>query len=72
MLSICGKESKFFQNVCPVSLLSTTDNLFEKVIQKIVQEDIKDIEGLINASQLGFHDCHSMTFQCMRLTVCVI
>jgi len=32
-----GKDSKFPQNLRPISLLSTTGKLFQKVIQKIVQ-----------------------------------
>jgi hypothetical protein len=47
--------------------LSTTGKLFEKVILKIVQRHI-DKRGLLHASQLGFHACHSTTPQCMRLT----
>jgi hypothetical protein len=41
--------------------------LFEKVILKIFQKLI-DERCLLNASQFGFHACHSTTLQCMRLT----
>jgi hypothetical protein len=40
--------------------------LFKKAILKIVQRHIEE-RGLLNASQFGFHACHSMTLQCMRL-----
>jgi hypothetical protein len=61
-----GKDRKFPQNLCPISLLPTTGKLFEKVILKIVQRHIED-RGLLNASQFGFRARHSMTLQCMRL-----
>jgi hypothetical protein len=61
-----GKDPKLPQNLCPISILSTTDKLFKKVIMKIVQRYIEE-NGLINASQSGFHACHSIPFQCMRL-----
>jgi hypothetical protein len=50
-----GKNSKFPQNLRPISLLFTTGKLFEKVILKIVQRQI-DEKGWIT------------TLQCMRLT----
>jgi hypothetical protein len=50
-----------------ISLLSTTDKLFGKVILKVVQKHIEE-RGLLNASQFGFHARHSTTLQCMRLT----
>jgi hypothetical protein len=37
-----GKDPKLPQNLCPISLLSTTGKLFEKVILKIVQRHIED------------------------------
>jgi hypothetical protein len=61
-----GKNPKFPQNLCPISLLSTSGKLFEKGILKIVQKHIEE-RGLLNASQFGFCACHSMTLQCMRL-----
>jgi hypothetical protein len=36
-----GKDSKFLQNLRPISLLSTTGELFEKVIPKIVKRHIE-------------------------------
>jgi hypothetical protein len=62
-----GKDPKFPQNLRPISLLSTADKLFEKVILKILQKHI-DERGLLNASQFGFRARHSTTIQCMRPT----
>jgi hypothetical protein len=61
------KDSKFLQNLCPISLLCTTDKLFEKVILKILQRHIEE-RGLISASQFGFRARYSTTLQYMRLT----
>jgi hypothetical protein len=61
-----GKGSKFPQNLRPISLLSTTENLFEKVILKLLQKHL-DERGLLNVSQFGFRARHSTTLQCMRL-----
>jgi hypothetical protein len=61
-----GKDPKFPQNLRPISLLSTTVKLFEKVILKIVQRHI-DERDLLYASQFGFRARHSTTLQCMRL-----
>jgi hypothetical protein len=65
-LSKPGKDSKFPQNLRPISLLSKTGKLFEKVILKIVQRHIGK-KGLLNACQFGFRSRHSTTLQCMRL-----
>jgi hypothetical protein len=62
-----GKDPKFPQNVRPISLLSTTGKLFEKVILEIVQWHVEE-RGLRNASQFGFRVRHSTTLQTMRLT----
>jgi hypothetical protein len=56
-----GKGPKFSQNLCLISLLSTTGKLLEKVILKIVQRHIE--ERGQPASQSGFHAC-----QCTRFT----
>jgi hypothetical protein len=61
-----SKDPKFPQNLLPISLLSTTGKLLEKVILKIVQRHTEE-RGLLNAGQFGFRACHSMTLQCMRL-----
>jgi hypothetical protein len=62
-----GKDPKYPQNLRPISLLSTTGKLLEKVILKALQKHI-DERGMLNASQFGFHARHSTTLQCMRLT----
>jgi hypothetical protein len=62
-----GKDPKFLQNLSPISLLSTTGKLFEKVIVKIVQWYTEEGD-LLNASQFGFRARHGTTLQCMRLT----
>jgi hypothetical protein len=62
-----GKEPKFPQNLRPISLLSTTGKLFEKVVLKIVQRHTEE-RGLHNEFQFGFRAHHSTTLQCMRLT----
>jgi hypothetical protein len=61
------KYPKFSQYLHPISHLSTTGKLFEKVILNIVQKQI-DERGLLIASQRGFSARHSTTLQCMRLT----
>jgi hypothetical protein len=48
-----GKGPKFPLILRPISLLSMTRKLFEKVILKIVQRYIQEIV-LFNASQFGF------------------
>jgi hypothetical protein len=62
-----GKNPKFPRNLRPISLLSTTDKLFEEVVLKIIQRHIEE-RGLHNACQFGFLARHSTTLQCMRLT----
>jgi hypothetical protein len=44
-----GKAPKFPQHLRPISLLSTTGKLLEKVILNIVQKHIED-RGLLNAT----------------------
>jgi hypothetical protein len=66
MLPKPGKKPKFPQNLYLISLLSKTGKLFEKVLTQIVQRYTEE-RGLINASQFGFHACHSIPFQHMRL-----
>jgi hypothetical protein len=61
-----GKDPKFPQNLRPISLLSSTGKVFEKVILEIVKRHIEE-RNLLNASQFGFHARHSTTLQCMRL-----
>jgi hypothetical protein len=61
-----GKDPKFPQNLRPISLLSKTGKLFEKVVLKIVQRHIESKEQ-INPSKFGFRARHSTTLQSMRL-----
>jgi hypothetical protein len=61
------KDPKLPQNLRPISLLSTTGKLFEKVILKLLQKHIEE-KCLFNASQFGSRARHSTTLQCMRLT----
>jgi hypothetical protein len=62
-----GKDIKFPQNLRPISLLSTTGKLLEKVILKIVQIHTEE-RGLLNATQFSFRGRHSMTLEGMRFT----
>jgi hypothetical protein len=66
-LSKPGKGPKFPQSSSTIILLSTTGNIFEKVILKIVQRHIGK-RGLLNASHFGFRARQRTTLQCMRLT----
>jgi hypothetical protein len=61
-----GKDPKFPQNLCPISLLSTTGKVFENVILETVKRHIGEKNSL-NSSQFGFRALHSTTLQCMRL-----
>jgi hypothetical protein len=62
-----GKDPKFAQNLRPISLLSTTGKLFEKVILTRIQWHIEEW-SLNNGSHFGSLAHHSTTLQCMRLT----
>jgi hypothetical protein len=62
-----GKEPKFPQNLCPISLLCSRGKLFDKDIVKMVQRHIEE-RCLLNASHFGFRARHSTTLQFMRLT----
>jgi hypothetical protein len=52
-----GKDPKFPQNLRPISLLSTTGKVFEKVVLEIVKRHIGE-KNLLNASQFGFRALH--------------
>jgi hypothetical protein len=60
-----GKGAKFPKNLRPISLFSTTGNLFEEVILKILQRHIEE-RGVLNVMQFGFRALHGMTLQRMR------
>jgi hypothetical protein len=49
-----------------ISLISTKDKLFQKVILKIFQKHVQG-KGLLNAGQFDFRAPHSTTLQCKRL-----
>jgi hypothetical protein len=57
-----SKNPAFLQNVCHITLLSTTDKLFEELTLKIMQMQIEE-RGVL----YGFHAHHRGTLQCMRL-----
>jgi hypothetical protein len=57
-----GKDLQFPQNLHPISLLSSTDKVFEKFILEIVKRHIGE-RNLLNTSQLGFRARHSTTLQ---------
>jgi hypothetical protein len=61
-----GKDPKLPQNLRPISLLSSTGKVFEKVIFEIVKRHIGE-RNIFNASQFGFHARHSTTLQCIRI-----
>jgi hypothetical protein len=61
------KDSKFPQNLRPISLLPTTSKLLKKVILKLAQKHIEE-RDLLTANQFGFRARHSTIVQCMRLT----
>jgi hypothetical protein len=61
-----GKDPKISPNLRPISLLSTTGELLEKLILRTTQEHIEK-RNLLNAGQFGFRADHSTTLQCMRL-----
>jgi hypothetical protein len=62
-----GKVPKLPQNLRPISLLSATGKLFEKVTLQLHQKYIEE-RGL----QFGFRARQSTTLQCMRLADHVI
>jgi hypothetical protein len=61
-----SKDPKFPQNLRPISLLSSTDKGFGKVISEIAKRHIEE-RNLLNTSQFGFRARHGTTLQCMRL-----
>jgi hypothetical protein len=61
-----GENPKFPQNLHPISLLSSTGKVFEKVILEIVKRHIEE-KILLNGSQFGFCARHSTTLQCIGL-----
>jgi hypothetical protein len=68
MIVLPGKDQKFLQNLRPISLISTTGKLFEKVVLRILQMHIEKKKNLLSASQFGFHANLSTKLQFIRLT----
>jgi hypothetical protein len=60
-----GKKPKFPHNLRPISPLSTTDELFEKITLKIVQRHVEE-NNLLNACQFDFRALHNTMLQCMK------
>jgi hypothetical protein len=60
-----GKDPKFPQKLSPISLLSTTGKLSEKLTLRTIQKHTEE-RNLLNASQFGFRADHSTTLQCLR------
>jgi hypothetical protein len=61
------EDPKCPQNLQPITLLSTTVKLLEKVVPKVVQSHI-EVRVLLDASKFGFRARRNITLQCMRLT----
>jgi hypothetical protein len=61
-----GKDPKCPQNLSPISLLSTTGKLFEKLILRTIEKHVEE-RNLLNTSQFYFRADHSTTLQYMRL-----
>jgi hypothetical protein len=55
------------QNLCLISLLSTTGKQFENLIFRTIQRHIEKT-NLLNASRFGFSAYNSAAFKLMRLT----
>jgi hypothetical protein len=62
-----GKDPKFLQNVCPISLSANRGKIKKKNTLKMVQSHAK-VRDLLNASQFGFREQYSTTLQCVKLT----
>jgi hypothetical protein len=62
-----GKNTKFPQNLRPISLLSTTGGLLAKLVLRIIHRHIKE-RKLLSTSQFGFRAHHSTTLESMRIT----
>jgi hypothetical protein len=61
-----GKNLKFPQNLSPINLLSTTGELFEKLILRTMQKHAEE-RNLRNVSQFDFRVEHSTSLQYIRL-----
>jgi hypothetical protein len=61
-----GEDPKLPKDLYPISLLSPTVKLFEKVVVKFFQRHIEN-RNLLNANQFGFRARDTTTLECMRL-----
>jgi hypothetical protein len=61
-----ARNPQFSHSLRPISLLSTTSKLFEKVTVEIVQRRIQE-GNVLNAVQFGFLARHSMILHCILL-----
>ncbi|GFW57863.1 RNA-directed DNA polymerase from mobile element jockey [Trichonephila clavipes] len=67
MLPKPNQDNKFSQNYRPISLLSTTAKVFERIILKRIQTHCKAID-CISPEQCGFREGHSTLHQLIRVT----
>ncbi|GFS97758.1 probable RNA-directed DNA polymerase from transposon X-element [Trichonephila clavipes] len=67
MLPKPNQDHKFSQNYRPISLLSTTAKVFERIILKRIQTHCKAID-CIPPEQCGFREGHSTLHQPIRVT----
>ncbi|GFW12124.1 RNA-directed DNA polymerase from mobile element jockey [Trichonephila clavipes] len=67
MLPKPNQDHKFSQNYRPISLLSTTAKVFERIILKRIQTHCKAID-CIPPEQCGFREGHSTLHQLIRVT----
>ncbi|GFT78235.1 probable RNA-directed DNA polymerase from transposon X-element [Trichonephila clavipes] len=67
MLPKPNQDHKFSQNYRPISLLSTTAKVFERIILKRIQTHSKAID-CIPPEQCGFREGHSTLHQLIRVT----
>ena len=65
-----GKNSSRVENLRPISLLSATSKVFERLIQRRIRDHLERLDVLIS-EQFGFRELHSSTHQLMRLVECI-
>ena len=60
-----GKDHKFAENLRPISLLSSTSKVFERLVQRRLMDHLQRFDILV-PEQFGFRAGHSSTHQLMR------
>ena len=65
-----GKDATRSDNLRPISLLSATSKVFERLVQRRVREHLTNFDVLV-PEQFGFRVGHSTTHQLMRMVECV-